>query len=129
LLIGPLVGDLLLGDGQSEHWQFHLLFGVSVAFGAASTLLVWFLPDAPDATARGQVRLSAFVSTVKERWPGAIMLVNAAFGLGMAVPFAFLPSFIDERQITLSGISPIGFFFSAYAGLGLIARFTGARYQ
>ena len=129
MLIGPLVGDLLLGDGQREHWQFHLLFGVAVAFGAVSTLLVWFLPDEPDETARGQVRLSAFVSTVKERWPGPIMLVNAAFGMGLAVPFAFLPSFIDERQITVSGISPIGFFFGAYAGLGLIARFTGARFQ
>ncbi|HEV7280299.1 MAG TPA: MFS transporter [Pirellulaceae bacterium] len=129
MLIGPLVGDLLLGDGEREPWQFHMLFGVSIAFSAASTLLVWFLPDEPDATARGQVRLSAFVSTVRERWPGAIMLVNAAFGLGMAVPFAFLPSFIDDRQISLPGISPIGFFFTAYAGLGLIARFTGARYQ
>jgi MFS family permease len=130
MLIGPLVGDLLLGNGERAHWQFHLLFGVSVAFTIASTLLVWFLPDEPDASARGQVRLGAFVSTVKERWPGAIMLVNAAFGLGMAVPFAFLPSFIDQRGLSIvGGVSPIGFFFAAYAGLGLVARFTGARFQ
>jgi MFS family permease len=129
MLVGPLVGDLMLGAGEREAWQFHVLFGVALAFSAASTILVWFLPDEPDASARGEVRLGAFVSTVKQRWPGSIMLVNAAFGLGMAVPFAFLPSFVDERGLSIPGISPIGFFFAAYAGLGLVARFTGARYQ
>lgn len=121
MILGPLLGDILLGDIRSRE-GFQTLFSVAVAVLTIPTLLLFFLePPATEIRARSS-RLRDFFQTISRCWPGTITLVVATFGLCMTVPFVFLAKYIDEVGLTIPGVSEMGLFFICYAGWGLTVR-------
>lgn len=127
MLVGPLVGDLMLGNsssdaGERERFGFALLFvSASVACLIALALLL-FLPKAKQGGPKRTVALREFFATSFRHWPGMILLIDFAFGVCMTVPFIFLATFIDQIPLRIEGVSVIGLFFWCYAGLAIVVR-------
>ena len=122
MLIGPYLGDLILGAGERSRTDFVVLFITTASILIVPAILVNIL-RAPDVEQhRGATRLKDFVRIVREHWPGMILMVDAAFGLCLCVPFVFLPNFVDVAGLKTPGLTPIGWFFVGYAGVGLCVR-------
>ena len=124
MFIGPFLGDLILGIGPEPRTRddFSALFLASlILLVIPFTCLVFVRP--PDTRNRTAfVGLGSFVRTVRQHWPGGILLVGCIHGIYMSVPFWFLPKYIDDAGIFMPGQSELGVFFMAYAGLALALR-------
>ena len=121
MLIGPLLGDVILGSGARTTSDFATLFMAMTGALVATSLLLFFLkPSVPHRAS--SIGLKEFVRTAWQYWPGTILVVCIAFGACMTVPFVFLASFVDEFQLKISGLSIVGLFFWGYAGWGLTVR-------
>ncbi len=124
MLVGPQLGDYILGAQERSREDFLFLF-VASAVALLAPLILLSLVRRPDVEpVKGSVRLSEFVRTSKTYWPGAILFVIACFGVCMTIPFVFLASFFDDEKIVLGQMSPMGVFFYCYAGWGLTVRLT-----
>lgn len=122
MLLGPALGDLMLGAGVRERSDFVVLFVIAGLGILVPAILICFLPT-PAGQGRGaSLRIADFARTVWKHWPGTILLVDVAFGVCMAVPFGFLASYIDRVPLRIPGVSVIGLFFWCYAGWGLVVR-------
>jgi MFS family permease len=119
VLVGPYLGDLALGGVERDGGAFVRMFVGANAMLALAIFLVWRLHDPAVDRAPGSLRPSAFLQTLKRHWPGAVVWVNAAFGVCMAVPFRFLARYIDSVQLTAVGV---GGFFLIYATVGIVVR-------
>lgn len=122
MIMGPQLGDYILSAQQRQRSDFLLLFILAAIALAIPALLLAFVRRPDVKPVKGSVKLSQFVASSREHWPGAILLVILCFGLCMTVPFVFLANFIDEEHIVTGGMLPIGIFFYCYAGWGLIVR-------
>ncbi len=122
MLLGPALGDLMLGAGERDPNDFVLLFATAGLGIIVPATLVCFLPTPAGQGRSASVRIADFARTVWRYWPGTILLVDVAFGVCMAVPFGFLASYIDHVPLHISGVSVIGLFFWCYAGWGLVVR-------
>lgn len=132
MLIGPFLGDIFLGElaegsGQRERSGFVLFFAVAAGGNVISALILLFIRPPEKPTERVTIKLSAFVSTVRQHFPGGILLVDLAFGVCMTGPFIFVSSFIDRESIHVPGVSTIGLFFWFYAGPAIAIRLLGRR--
>ncbi len=123
MLLGPALGDFMLSDVRA-YGDFVVLFVAAGLGNLVPAVLLCFLRAPAGQGNRSAVRLRDFVETAWENWPGAILLVDLAFGVCMAVPFGFLASYIDAVPLRIPGITVIGLFFWCYAGWGLIVRVT-----
>ena len=122
MLVGPYLGDLLLGAGTRERNGFLTLFAVAAAANILPGIMLYFV-KAPARPPSGQsLRLSQFVHVVREYWPGRILLVDFVFGVCMSVPFAFLVNFVDDLNLRFAGWSEVGYFFICYASVGIVFR-------
>ncbi len=122
MMIGPFLGDLLLGQSDRSRDDFIVMFvtaGSAIVIPSALLLLLPRLEKRQTERVGGLVR---FVQICKQHWPGPIVLVNLAFGICMTVPFVFLPTFVDEQKIQMGDWSTIGVFFWIYAGWGVTLR-------
>jgi MFS family permease len=126
MILGPVLGDLILGETRSTE-NFQTLFAVAVASLGVPTLLLFFLEPPPAEIRQSSSRISDFFRTIIRCWPGTITLVVATFGLCMTVPFVFLAKFIDEVGLSIPGVSEMGLFFICYAGWGLTVRISSRR--
>ena len=128
MLIGPWLGDLILGSGRADVIQprqqsdFVLLFVVAAAANVLPAIFLIFMRTPNSRGTRRSVRLSDFIATTIQYWPGKILWVDFVFGVCMTVPFIFVASFIDREPLVLGGNSVIGVFFFCYAGWGLAVR-------
>ena len=122
MLVGPLLGDLLLGTGGRDRFGFQLLFVSAVIANAIAPGLLLLLPKPVRTAKKRSVALSEFVTTSLRYWPGMILLIDFAFGVCMTVPFIFLATFIDQTPLRINGVSPIGLFFACYAGMAIVVR-------
>ena len=125
MLVGPLLGDLFLGD--RERGNFVTLFVVATLANALPLIGLYFLRPTESEGTKSSVRLAEFMSISRRHWPGMILLVDFAFGVCMSGPFIFVASFIDRAKLEMDGISVIGIFFACYAGLGIIVRLSSRR--
>ncbi len=125
MLVGPLLGDLVLGD--RERGNFVTLFVVATLANALPLIGLYFLRPTDSEGTKSSVRLAEFISITRRHWPGMILLVDFAFGVCMSGPFIFVASFIDRAELEMDGISVIGIFFACYAGLGIIVRLSSRR--
>lgn len=124
MLVGPYIGDVILGLGSEPRTRedFTTLFLTAIVLMVVpfGCLFLIRVPDTRNRQTR--LRLTDFVQTVRRYWPGGVLVVNVIHGLYMSVPFAFLPRFIDDAKISIPGSSELGTFFIAYAGLALVLR-------
>lgn len=125
MLLGPLLGDIFLSERLREN--FSMLFIVAAAANLLPFLFLYFLRPTVNEGSKTSLKLSDFVSIVRQHWPGSILLVDFAFGVCMTAPFVFVASFIDREGLHLGGMSVLGVFFSCYAGLAIVVRFTSRR--
>lgn len=128
MLVGPFLGDYLLGDtaaslGRSRD-SFVNMFIVAAAANAVPALLLATLRPSAASSQRKSLHLKDFIATTREYWPGTILIVDFAFGVCMAGPFVFAASYIDDTPLRLSGLSELGFFFWCYASIGIATRLT-----
>lgn len=128
MLIGPFLGDLILGNGAEvaivarQRDDFVYLFVVAGAASLLPTLLLLMMRTPSSGGTRRSVKLSDFIATTVRFWPGTILLVDFVFGLCMTAPFIFVASFIDRAPLAIGNYSVIGIFFFCYAGWGLTVR-------
>ena len=124
MLVGPLIGDWILGTGTERmRGDFISFFLVSGGALIIPLLLLALLPNQPGrTTSTGGLR--RFFASVRKYFPGTILVVNVAFGLCMTVPFVFLAKYVDDERLVLENFSIIGVFFWAYAGWGVTVRVT-----
>ena len=122
MMVGPYLGDLILGAGERTRENFTILFVTAAGAMLVPALLLLLLPEPQFEERSRALRLKDFAKTVRTYWPGTILLVNMVFGLCMTVPFIFLSKYIDEVGLSINGISEIGLFFWCYSGSGLSFR-------
>lgn len=127
MLIGPLLGDLMLGAEMRSRGDFLLLFSVA-ALGNLLTVLLVIQLRAPESKSQPtRLTLREFISATRSYWPGTILLIDLVFGLAMAIPFGFLASFIDQVGLRIPSVSVMGLYFWCYAGAGILLRIFGRR--
>ena len=122
MLVGPLLGDLMLGTDGRDRSGFSMLFTFAAAANVVALVLLLFLPKPKRKGPRRSVALREFATTSRRHWPGMILLVDFAFGVCMTVPFVFLATYIDKSPLQIQGISVIGMFFWFYAGAAIFVR-------
>ena len=130
MLIGPFLGDLILaiesvsGEAVRDRGGFVTLFVVAALANVFPAVLLLFMRTPASQGSRRTISLGDFVTTVRQHWPGSILLVDFVFGICMAAPFIFVASFIDDAALEMGSYSVIGIFFGVYAGSGLTVRVT-----
>lgn len=128
MLIGPFLGDYLLGDAvdvaDRSRASFLNLFVVAGVANAIPALLLLTLRPSAARGERKSLHLKDFFATTRKHWPGTILVVDFAFGVCMAGPFVFAASYIDDAPLELNGVSELGFFFWCYASVGIATRLT-----
>ena len=105
MLLGPLLGDLILGDGSRARGDFQLLFSVTTLAVVLPAVLVFSLRRPALKPQKSSLRIGEFVRTIWVHWPGTILLCCFAFGVCMPVPFAFLASYVDQLKLQIPGLS------------------------
>ncbi|WP_417734736.1 MFS transporter [Rosistilla oblonga] len=128
MLIGPYLGDLILGSGADaamvarQRSDFVWLF-ISASLASLLPTIFLILMRTPGSVGtRRSVKLSDFVSTTIRYWPGSVLLIDFIFGICMTAPFIFVASFIDSEPLVIGKHSVIGIFFICYAGWGVTVR-------
>ncbi|MFO0911965.1 MAG: MFS transporter [Pirellulales bacterium] len=128
MIAGPSLGDWILGPPPRSADDFYRLFMTALVILTIATLGMRFLQTPMHETrVSAPARLSDFVRTSRQYWPGSILVTNLVFGLCMAVPFVFLASYVDAYKIRVGSLPAISIFFWGYAGWGLFVRITSAR--
>jgi MFS family permease len=111
--LGPVVGELLLGDGR-----YGLAFVVGAAFALLAALLALFAPNrVPGVAIAAPGRVRHFHPAALA--PGAVL----ALGVGAFATFsAFIPTHTDD--LGLAGASGV---FLTYSAICVVVRIFGAR--
>ena len=122
MLMGPWLGDLILGAGGRTRVDFVLYFCLAAGSACLPLVLLLNLRKTDSAHRSRPTRAIDFASTVRAHWPGWILLVVVCFGLSMAVPFNFLAKFIDEAHDPSKPAVELGIYFVGYGGWGLTVR-------
>jgi MFS family permease len=123
-VIGPLLGESILGT-QPTIENFQLFFCTGSGCIVTSMVILLFMPATHGNRAKGTLSLRRFLTTAKKYWPGSIIYVNAAFGLGMTVPLHLLKKFVLDESLTAPVFGTAGFitvFYIIYAGWGITIR-------
>lgn len=124
MMVGPYLGDIFLVAELRDRQQFINVFWVSALANVIPAILLLLVRPSAPRTEVHSLRLSEFFRTIRRHWPGAILLVDLAFGACMTVPFVFVASFIDVAPLDLGSLSELGVFFFLYAGAGISLRVT-----
>ena len=122
MLIGPLLGDLMLGADGRDRSGFQMLFFFAAFANVVALSLLLLLPKPNHHDGRRSVAIGEFAATSRRHWPGMILLVDFSFGICITVPFVFLATFIDKSPLRIEGVSVIGLFFWCYAGVAILVR-------
>lgn len=125
MILGPFIGDVILAERSRD--AFMLLF-ITAAVNLILPAILLSCVKPPATETRGaSPRLSDFIKTLRQYWPGTIVIVQVVFGLCMTGPFVFLTKYIDEIGLAIPGVSEVGLFFLCYSGWGLTLRIMSRR--
>lgn len=127
MILGPLSGDLILQKAPTatEFQQMFVAGGLAIAI---PIILLSLVPADKPAGDRQPIGILQFVRVIGRHWPGTpIVLVMAAFGLCMNVPFAFLATFVVDHGLNDGVIPAVTMFFLGYSGVGISVRTFGRR--
>jgi MFS family permease len=121
--IGPVLGDVVVGDGR-----YHLAFGVAAAFTVLAAVLAAGVPTrivGPHTDPDADVLDEAVPATRRT------FLHPAALGPGLVLAagigaFAVFSSFVPDHARDI-GLSGAGGLFAVYSVVCLVLRLTGAR--
>jgi hypothetical protein len=80
MMLGPALGDMILGENR-EFSNFRTLFFVTETSLVIPALLLLLVEPPAAETRRSSARLKDIFHTIIRCWPGAIVLIVAAFGL------------------------------------------------
>lgn len=120
VVLGTQLGDLLLGTETIQRWQVDRMFLVAGTLGLCAVTFVW---GATRHEPRPKRRRRPPVLWILRRYfPGTVLLVGVATGIGVGLPTAFLRPYAAEL-----GISRIGLFFGVYAPAAILTRIVTRR--
>jgi MFS family permease len=119
MIVGPMIGDWILGGLDRSYGNFVVYFTVVALAIVSSAAMLLFVRPVPIKGAPTRIKLHDFTHTARQHWPGAILLVNILFGVCMTVPFVFLSRYLDYAEIVSPGMTT---FFLVYGSLGLTLR-------
>ncbi len=121
MMVGTQLGDFLLGTPNVSQWQVHQLFLVAGSLGLGAML---FTAAATGGQRSPQLEIHPpLVWLVRRYFPGWILLVGVAMGIGISLPGTFLRPYAAEL-----GISRIGLFFGVYGPSAFVARLVTRRW-
>jgi len=120
MVLGAWLGDLLLGQTPIELRQLQWMFSLAGSLGVASMAL-GYLATSSEIHVPARRHISPF-ALLKRYHPGAVLLVGAATGFGLALPGTFFRPYAESI-----GISKIAVFFAIYAPTAFAARFLTRR--
>ncbi len=115
MVLGTQLGDLLLGTPTIERWQVDRMFLVAGALGLCSVAFVWGATQ--HETRPRRRRRPPLLWLLRRYFPGTILLVGAATGIGTGLPTAFLRPYAADLDV-----SRIGLFFGVYAPTAILTR-------
>jgi MFS family permease len=115
MAIGPILGDLLLGNKPSDRGTINLMFFVSAGFGAVSWIAAYL-------ATRGQQpppisRRPPIWSVLRRYHPGKMLMMGVIMGIGSGLPSVFVRPFATHL-----GVEGIAWFFTTYAVCAFFAR-------
>ena len=122
MLVGPALGDLILGADDRTRHDFTVLFLTAGFANIVPAAMLCFMRSPTNKSPNLSVRLQDFFLTTWRNWPGTILLVDIVFGMCMTAPFVFLAKYIDDKSLLIPGVSVIGLFFWCYAGWAFLVR-------
>jgi MFS family permease len=122
MMIGPYLGDAFQFADARNRAQFLNIFVVAAVANLVPALFL-LLVRSPDHHREIQsFHPREFLRTIRMYWPGAILLVDLAFGACMTVPFVFVANYIDQVPLRIEGMSELGYFFFSYCLAGISLR-------
>src|SRR5262249_4534638 len=115
MAIGPILGDLLLGNKPTDRATINLMFFAAAGMGVISWIAAFLatrgqLPPPP----RRQLPVWA---VIRRYHPGRMLLMGILMGVGSGLPGIFVRAFATHM-----GIESIAWFFTTYAIAAFFAR-------
>ena len=117
MVLGTWLGDVMLGGGSATRLQLQLMFVVAAALGVVNVILCAVATRNDNFQPRSR-HVSPF-ALLRRYHPGAVLLVGAASGFGLALPGTFLRPYAESV-----GIPGIALFFAVYSPTAFVARFS-----
>ncbi|MEZ6057350.1 MAG: MFS transporter [Planctomycetaceae bacterium] len=109
MIVGAQLGDVYFELLPRGELLFQALFGTAGVLGMLYLVMVWFITrgDRPPQPHEHSLRT---MHLLRKHWPGVIVLVAMAMGIGFVVTTVFLTRY--ATSLNLGGVRP---FFTAYA--------------
>lgn len=109
MVVGPQIGDWLLGGGPLTVHKLHLMLMTAIGLGIVS-LVSAALATSGDRPPRRRRQPPPLLWVLRRYHPGPMLLMGIAMGFGIGLPGVFLRSYAAELDI-----ARIGLFFSIYS--------------
>jgi len=121
MALGPLLGDLLRGNGPLQAGELHLLFMIAGGLGILSLICAAW--STHGETVRASRRRPPLLWLLRRYHPGSILLMSIGMGVGLSLPATFLPTFAADLKIT-----HVGGYWTVYALTAFITRIATRRF-
>ena len=124
LAIGPTIGDWMFSSGSFDHASssflrrdINMMFYASAGVITISLVAAVLARDAP--LRQNRRRRPASMRIVHRYWPGSIVLMGIAMGVGISLPSTFLRPFTEHLNIQRLQV-----YFFVYAVVAFVVRVT-----
>lgn len=114
-IVGTQLGDVLRGSGVLERPRIDTMFFVAAAMAVLAVPSTWLAMR--HQVCRPPAVHPPMLQLLRRYQPGMVLLVVVAMGVGLNLPFTFLPTYAAHL-----GISGIALFFTTYAVTAVITR-------
>ena len=121
IMLGAVLGDLLPGWGATGSPSVGRFFITSAIFGGIALVCAVLATQGQIVTPRR--RPPPLLGVLRRYHPGAVLLVGAAMGFGLALPQTYLRPYLAGL-----GIEHLAGFFVLYPIVGLVARYALRRF-
>lgn len=120
IMVGPLLGGILAGEGGATAAGVRRMFLISGSFSLCSLLVSLYLTR--HSVPPPHRRRPPLIPLVRRYMPAILSLTCAAMGAGFQIPMTFLRPFEQEIFPQQVGVDGVGFFFLIYASVGFTTR-------
>lgn len=121
MAVGPMLGDVFCGHYPITRRDLNTMFVVAAALGVVS-LVCAAIATRRDPKPTPSHRRPPMFWLLRRYNPGTFLMLAIVMGIGLTIPTAFLPTFIEQH-----GIEDIGPFFVVYATSAFLARISTRR--